>query len=142
MGHSTMVMATQTLDPKQMRAALRVLDTLDRWDDRVSDCYRAQRKHARSHYRAMISIVIPPAPEMANSDLKPSVHQVFARNLSQGGLSFIFHGKLFCNKIVIGLKSGDPTNWLHAEIVRSREVQDGFWEYGVAFRNRIDSAES
>lgn len=137
-----MAIAAPALDPKQVRAALRVLDTLDRWDKRANDCYSTQRTYSRKHYRAVISVIVPPVPSVGPADAKPVLHEVFARNLSQGGLSFIFPSRIHANQIVVGLKSGNQTNWLHADIVRSREVQDGYWEFGAAFRDKLEHSES
>lgn len=123
--------------PKQARAALRVMDTLDKWDERVGGVYAAQRKHTRNSYRALITIIVPPEFGSSDAASEPVRIQVWARNISQGGLSFIYPGKLSMKSVTLSVNSSSQTpTWFHADVVRAREVQDQFWEHGVAFRER------
>lgn len=123
------------LDPKVAKQATRVMDMLDRWDDRLQDHYGRQRKHNRSSLRTVITLRMmmdgPDGPE-------PVMKAAWTRNISQGGMSFILPDQIPVTRLLAGLKmSGDgPESWFHIEICRSREVQDGFWEYGAVFRGK------
>ena len=68
----------------------------------------------------------------------PQRVDVIGRNISSSGLSFIHTGPLPNTRIIVGL-SADPLNavWFQADVVRAREVESGFWEFGVAFRQRM-----
>ena len=52
---------TATYTPKQLKAAQRVLDTLDRWDERLNGDHAKHRKHSRNPFRSMVTVLVPPA---------------------------------------------------------------------------------
>ncbi len=134
-----------SLDPlhaeKQNRAALRVLDALDRCDQRLQHHYEMKRSHKRNACRTQITVIAP----IGRTDGVPAADARrltgWVRELSQGGLSFILDEKLPQGRILVGIgpDQAHPT-WLEVEIVRAREVQDHFWEYGGAFRRRSETA--
>jgi hypothetical protein len=123
-----------TLTPRQARAALRILDSLDRCEDRLNEHYGRQRKQKRTGFRGVVTLLIPSESE----GVEPNRILAYARNVSTGGMSFIHPGPLAMTKIIVGL-TFDPINaaWFDSEIVRGRPVEDGFWEFGVAFRERL-----
>ena len=124
---------------KTERDALRVLDSLDRWDERLNGSYSKEREHNRNSFRGMAIIVLPPIEGAVGKLAEPQKVQVWLRNISQGGLSCIYPGKITHQHVVVGVGT-DPARiaWFHSEIVRSREVPEQFWEYGIAFRSRAD----
>jgi hypothetical protein len=114
-----------------------VLDALDKWDERYNAAYTRQRRHRRNSCRAIVSLLIPPDPLHDPDTLAPQQIEVWARNISQGGLSFIYPGRISVPSLVVGLNMPDgKTTWLHADIVRARQVPESFWEFGAAFRDR------
>ena len=127
--------------PKQQRAALDVLDTLDRVEERLIRHYGRKRGHDRKNYRGIVTVVAP-VEELPGGGLFEEAPQfaVWARNISRSGLSFIHPGELKFRKLRIGLNSaqGEAT-WFTADVVRIQRVQDGFWEYGVAFTGRAQA---
>lgn len=131
---STLSAATET---KLMRTLTRVLDTLDKWDERLTDHYAPQRKHTRTGIRKPVSVRIP----AVGSDGQPLPITVDAwmRNVSSGGMSFICDARIEAERLLVGLRvEGAEETWYHAELRRAREVIEGFWEYGVAFRGKVN----
>jgi hypothetical protein len=122
-------------DEKLNRAAQRVLDTLERWDERFDEHYGPQRKHLRQTFRGVIAVLIP--PDQGPTAIEPLRFQAWARNISRSGLAFIHPVELRVSKVLICLDGQENGgSWLQSEIVRARAVQDGFWEYGVSFKGR------
>ena len=120
---------------KQDRAAQRVLDTLDRWDERLNSAYAAKRQYARNSYRTRVTVIIP-AGKLAES-AQPERIQAWARNISQGGLSLVHNQQITARRLIVSLNPAvESPTWFYAEIVRAREVQDGFWEHGIKFLER------
>ena len=121
--------------PQQARlikALTRVLDTLDKSEERLSDHFSPQRRHARNDVRLPVEVRIPVAGAL------PIVVEAWMRNVSPGGLSFITQSQIEGKSILVGLKmDGVHESWFNAEVMRAREVVDGFWEYGVAFRGKL-----
>ena len=120
---------------RQKRAAQRVLDILDKADGRQEDAYQSHRKHKRHWFRGVVTVCIPHAALGLNT---ADTFRVWARSISQGGLSFVYPYKIEETKIVVGITIPQGgKSWFFGEIVRVREIRDeGFWEYGVAFRDR------
>jgi hypothetical protein len=109
----------------------RVMDTLDKWDERLSGHYAPQRKHQRNDVRLPVDVRIP-VPGM-----EPQAIAAWMRNVSSGGMSFVSQAKFDDKKILVGLKmDGVNESWFHGEVMRAREVVDDFWEYGIAFRGK------
>ncbi len=88
------VVSVDQFTEKQRRKALQVLDLLDRADDRLRSHYVRKREHDRKNYRAIVTVVLP-----AEGLLHDGLHEestrfdVWARNISSGGLSFIHPGE-------------------------------------------------
>ena len=123
----------------QVRNAKRVLDSLDRLDERFQVHYSRQRKNERRHYRTLITIMVP-HDESDGADLPCELGgftflKVFSRDLSPNGLSFIHPGEIKHDEIFVNLPNTETR--CKAQIVRAREVLDGFWEYGVEFRQKL-----
>lgn len=132
------------------RSAQRVMDSLDRQDERLNQHYSTQRKHERHELRTMAIVVLPridapvengPTTTVASQQpatpAEPEQLQVWVRNISPTGLSFIYPQEFAHKKLVVGLNpTPGSTTWFHAEVVRARKAIEGFWEYGVAFRER------
>jgi hypothetical protein len=54
-------------------------------------------------------------------------------------MSFLYTEQIRAETMFVGLGAGLPKDmrWFRAEVRRSREIQDGFWEYGVRFVERL-----
>lgn len=124
---------------KQNRAAQRVLDTLDRLESRTDTVYRDERRHERRQFRGTAEVRLPDRDGQIDP-LNPVTCRVWARCISQGGLSFIHPDRLKAQKCLVGIELPDGRQaWFQADIVRAREVPgEEFWEYGVAFRGRAE----
>lgn len=116
------------------RAALRVLDTLDRWSERLHGRSTQKRAYPRKPYRSMITVYLPDDRQTAGECSDSVTFQVWGRNLSCAGAGFVYDRQIKSEKIVLCLKTGSKPIWLNADVVRARQVHDGFWEYGVIFR--------
>jgi len=123
--------------PQQMRAALQILDALDRAENRLIEYYKHKRDHARAIYRKTVTIAVPLEAFEHDSSIKEPPHfEVLVRNISRSGLSFIHPGELMFEQIRIRLDISQPSVWFDARIVRKKRIEDGFWEYGAAFTGR------
>jgi hypothetical protein len=131
-----MIQDNDTIADRRNKIANRVLDALDRWSERLDGRSSQKRQYPRKPFRSTITIHLPEeenaAGEVGNSDS----FQAWSRNLSCGGLSFIFHRQIKREKFVICLSNGKGPLWFNAEVTRARQVHEGFWEYGVAFKGR------
>jgi hypothetical protein len=122
-------------ESRLIRSLTRVLDTLDKWDERLTDHYSSQRKHDRQGLRTPVTVRVP----LAGPDGQPTPVTIGAwmRNVSSGGMSFISDSKFEATRILVGFRlDGVNETWYHAQVMRAREVVDAFWEYGVAFRGK------
>jgi hypothetical protein len=133
----TTMISTELYTPKQHKSAERVLDSLDHLNDRLDKHYQSQRNHERKLLRSVAIIKIP------NADVAGEFHEfrVMTHNISAGGMCFICPGLITEKKIFVGLltSQGTASLWFNSEIMRCKEIQEeGFWEYGVAFRGRIE----
>lgn len=132
------LMSVDAYPEKLQRSAIRVLDSLDRIDDRTNDHYSTVRKHARTKFRGMVRIFVPdPEQDVVDPDNVESP-RAWARSLSASGMSFIYPKELELTNFLAGLElpNGRHT-WMIAEIVRKKQMaEEEFWEYGVKFRGR------
>ena len=125
---------TTTTEDKEGRMAARVLDILDRWDDRLSGHQNQKREHPRRKYRSRVTVYIPETDGMAGECVESTSFDVWSRNLSQSGMAFIYQGQIKTKKVVICLNPDTGgTHWFQAEIVRQRQVHNDYWEYGTRF---------
>ena len=150
------VTASTTIVPskKQAQAALRVLDTLERWDTRFQKHHARNRAHVRKPYRTIVTLYTGkahPLPKddqlLRSSDVteqKPErycyerCYKAWTRNVSQGGMAFVFPARLPEQAFVVELDLGQKQNaYFRAVLCRVREVHHGFWEHGVAFQQRL-----
>ncbi len=121
------------------KESLEVISMLDRWSDRLDGHCTQKRKSSRKPFRSRITIYIPSSDSVAGESAEATNVQAWSRNLSQTGLAFIYKGHIKEEKLVICL---DPdttgSHWFNAEIMRSRQVHNDFWEYGVRLINRAE----
>lgn len=117
--------------------AQQVLESLDRWDNKMRGHCQQKRRHSRSKFREVITIYIPSCEETVGESPEMSVISGWARNISQSGLGFIFHKPIKDSEIILCLKNAKgKTVYMRAKVVRNRQVHQGFWEYGVEFLSR------
>lgn len=115
------------------RTITRVLDSLDKQDERLSGMYAGQRQHSRHDLRMMATVTLPGTQEGLAAQ---SLH-VWVRNISGAGMSFIYPQEIKHKHIIVGIDSAKGgTTWFNAEVMRARPSLEEFWEYGVAFRER------
>ena len=123
-------MTTHTIDERETRLAWSVMDMLDRWDARLQGHLTQKREHDRKKFRSLITVLYSTSDE---SDEAASI-KVWSRNLSQGGMSFVYRGQIKPANVVVCLNPDQgETLWYQAEIMRSRQVHNDYWEYGVRF---------
>lgn len=118
---------------RQNRAAQRILDALDRGETRLQEHYTQVRNHKRASCRKVINIRIPvPGSE-------PLAFSVFMRDVSSSGAGFIYPGPIHADQVLIGIPiPGREDTWFQGTIARRKEfVQEGFWDYGVRFTDRL-----
>lgn len=119
---------------KQNRAINRVLDTLDRIEQRTDSHFSDKRAHERKQFRGLVWISIPDGSQ----EFDQARTQVWSRSISQSGLSFIYPMRIYESQIQVGVPVGAQVTWFRAEIVRQKEIQEEhFWEYGVRFLGKV-----
>lgn len=122
-------------DEKRQRAAQRVLDTLDRLDEREGKIYDRDRQ--RRQFRSLITVSVA---DPDNPILKPGPENSFrawGRSISETGLAFIHVEPIKHDAMLIRLDLGEKPIWFRAQAVRSREfAEEGFFEFGVRFFDR------
>ncbi|MCA8986340.1 MAG: PilZ domain-containing protein [Planctomycetaceae bacterium] len=118
---------------KLSRTAQRILDTLDRGESRLHDHYSQVRGHQRTTCRKVINVRIPQIGG------PPQSFSVYMRDVSSGGAGFIYPGHIPEEKVMIGIPiPGRDDTWFEGKIVRRKEyIQEGFWDYGVKFTDRL-----
>ncbi|QDT93203.1 hypothetical protein [Gimesia algae] len=121
---------------KQNRAVLRVLDSLDRMDQRTGLHYSEKRAHERKDFRGIVWISLPDSDV---ADDQETTIKVWSRSISQSGLSFIYPFPIYRNSIMVGVPVQDThVAWFRSEIVRQKEIQEEqFWEFGVRFLGKV-----
>lgn len=125
------VVTTTTRD----RQALRVISMLKNWSDRLSGHVTQKRAHVRRDLATKLTIIIPESSQEAGESQDRSMVEVWTRNISQGGICFLSDGKLKTNTDTVIVSIGNK--YMESEIVRNRQVHDGFWEYGLKFLQEI-----
>ncbi|MAT16375.1 MAG: pilus assembly protein PilZ [Planctomyces sp.] len=122
---------------KLERSAEEVLSILERWDAKNQGHHTQKRQYSRKPYRTKMTVFIPQSEGMAGESMEATSFTVWSRNISQGGVSFIYPGQLQHGRYLICLdpeKSGSL--WFLVEILRSRQVHNEFWEYGANMLER------
>ena len=112
------------------RVLKRVLADLSREDQRNGQLYSKARKFERKPIYLKVEIV----PVIQGKGAPDSRMFVWVRNLSRSGASLVSKIQVPSSEIGVRLLEGDngPT-WMHGQVVRERQIQEGFWEIGVKF---------
>lgn len=123
---------------KQNRAITRILDTLDRLEKRTNPHFSDRRKHERKDFRGVVWIRIPQNSRSEEEEVTSEI-RVWARSLSQSGLSFIYPFRIYTTEIEVGVPvENHQAIWFRAEIVRQKEIgEESFWEFGVKFLGKV-----
>ncbi len=132
--------STQKSGPVQrQRAVDEVLESLERWSQRIGNHFTQKRETSRKPYREMITVYIPESRTVVGEERDQLVIQPWTRNISQAGISFVYADPIVPNNIIVCLQpAGRKCIYLDAEIVRRRQVQNGFWEFGARFKGRAN----
>jgi PilZ domain len=124
---------------QKSRAAQEILDALDRWSQRIGNHYTQKRANTRRPYRELITIYIPEYESAVGEADDQVAIQAWTRNISRSGVTFIHPEPIAVNNIVLCFNPpGRKCIYLDAEIVRRRQVQNGFWEYGARYNGRAN----
>jgi hypothetical protein len=136
-GHATL----ETYTDKQKRAVWRAIELADRCNARTEQGFTQRRKHKRVAVRTVVNVRLLNSRDAPFDVGGGERFRALARDVSQGGLSFLHPELLKTKHILIGVDIPDGgRRWFESEIVRCREIDtEGFWEYGVAFRRRLKS---
>lgn len=118
---------------REDQLAADVIRILDRWDDRLQGHNNEKREGGRNRFRAKILVKVPAVLTSKGSEASPeSTIEVWARNISRGGVGFVSRKKIVSDAVIVCLDPrAQAQKWYHGVIVRRRGVQNEFWEYGV-----------
>ncbi|MBI1310573.1 hypothetical protein GC176_04630 [bacterium] len=116
-----------------------IMKMLDRWDARFNGHQNQKRENQRSLFRSQILVTLAELAELANVPHDQTHLRVWARNLSPSGVGFLHRGKIDSRKIVVCLDPDSGAQHSYsAIIIRSRKLQNDFYEYGAVFLHRIE----
>ncbi|MFN0199018.1 MAG: PilZ domain-containing protein [Planctomycetaceae bacterium] len=118
------------------RKAMRVIDSLDRWAERLEGHHNQRRSFPRTSVRTQISIYIPNGRAFAGEGHDSASFQAWTRNISSNGVSFVYPQFVKLSKFIVSLDSSKGPLFFNAEIVRIREVHEDHWEYGARLLGR------
>lgn len=120
------------------KLAEEALETLDRWDQRFKNHCSSKREFQREGFRAKLKARIPYSTDSKGQPAATGEFYVWARNLSQSGVSFIHHKELPLVSLLLCLDSETKGElWYMVKIVRKRQIYNDFWEYGASLEERI-----
>ncbi len=123
---------TQYTD-KQNKAAHRIIDSLEKGEDRLGNHYKASRTHSRQRCHSVVEITAE------TLDGQKITFNAYMGDVSPSGMSFIFPSELPSPDIIVGIPLGNADKTMfRGEIVRMKEFPgEDFIEYGVKFAGRI-----
>lgn len=119
---------------RQHRKVDEVQSILDRWDKRLRGHQQQKRSEKRIAFRGEIVVYIPPLPARSIGRPAEAAHseRAWARNVSHNGISFLCESRIDTEEVSICLDPHcESPKWYQGKIVRRREVQNEFWEYGI-----------
>jgi len=121
------------------RTADRVLDTLDRWSDRLRGHHSQKRGQRRKVKREKLTVYVPENDQEAGEAEDNAILETWQRNVSRSGASFIYHEPIKSDEVIVCLEKdkGDCT-YYQSRIVRRRQTHEGFWEFGVKFLEEVN----
>ena len=129
--------STQTSkDTAHELRATRALEILDRWAERLNGHHTQKRSFPRIALRAQITIHIPEENRVASEAGDSISFQAWTRNISSNGVSFLYSRRVKLDNFIICLATSKGPIWFNSELVRCRQVHDGFWEYGARLTSR------
>ncbi|MDA0831638.1 MAG: PilZ domain-containing protein [Planctomycetota bacterium] len=124
------------VEQSESRRAMRALESLDRWADRLKGHQIQKRSSPRKNLRTS-SLIYPPNGEgVVRPTDDSNSFLVRIRNISNNGVSFLYTRNIKLTSFVLCLETGKGPIWLNAEIIRSRQVHEGFWEFGARLTGR------
>jgi len=116
------------------KALQRILADLAREDQRTAQLFGKERSHCRKPLVMKVEV----APVINGTLLRSQTVEVWVRNLSRSGISYVIAGSLGTTNIGIHLLDGvQGPVWMAGTVVRERPMTDGYFECGVKFTETI-----
>lgn len=117
--------------------ASRVLDMLDSWSKRLDGHQTQKRNSERNSFRRKLTLIIPEAESTDSEMDDKQVIEVWSRNISLSGTSFVTPEVIKADSVLVGIPSAEGKKlYFHADIIRHRQTHEQFWEYGLKFKER------
>ncbi len=118
---------------RQNKAVHRILESLEKREERLGEHYQAYRVHSRQNCHRVIEISV----EALGGE--KVTFTVYMGDVSPSGMSFLFPYELPSPDIIIAIPLNEKDKTLfRGEIVRMKEIPDEeFFEYGVKFNGRL-----
>jgi len=121
------------------KTALRVLDTLDRWSDRLNGHHSQKRGQERKPFRNKMTVYLPGNEQESGGAEANTILETWPRNMSRSGAGFFCRKPIKADEVIVCLDFGEENPiCFRSEIVRCRQVQEGLWEFGVKFLERVN----
>src|SRR3990172_6913940 len=89
---------------QRSRAANEVLNSLNRWSQRIGDHFTEKRENIRNPYREQIMVYIPESKSTTGDERDQIVIQPWARGISSSGINFIYSDQIPVDRIIVCLK--------------------------------------
>lgn len=120
--------------------AAEILDMLDGWDTWMNGHLNRRRERPRFRFRTQVTVQIPEPGDSRHVPQQATCLNIWARNLSQAGMSFLYRGNIDSQQIIVCLDADSGSHYrCLAKIVRSRDLRDDFREYGAVFLSRVET---
>ncbi len=118
---------------RQNKAVQRILDSLEKSEERLGEHYKASRAHSRQRCHSVVEII---AETLEGEKI---TFNAYMRDVSPSGMSFVFPNELPSPDVIIAIPLGNSEKTVfRGEIVRMKEFPgEDFIEYGVKFAGRI-----
>lgn len=130
------LLSVQQYSDQQRRSLQRIKEKMAASAQRAATRYQRIRQHPRQEFQGVVFVRLPvQEPSDATPD-DPAEFQVWAYDISQGGIAFVSPEVIPQESVVIGLKLPDGlVRWMPGRIVRTRPIpEEEFIDYGVAFQ--------
>ena len=130
------LLSVEHYSERQHRSLQRIKEKMTASAQRAETQYKRIRQHPRKKFQGVVSVRLPVLEKSERGIAQPAAFDVWAYDISQGGVGFVSPDIVPQEAVEIGLKRPDGfVRWMTGRIVRTRSIpEEEFIDYGVAFQ--------